>query len=135
MKKLNSTYVLNEEGLVLGCPMTYTFTLLGKRWKPIILWKIHKGCRTSAELRRSIPLISRKMLFEELRELISRGLVVKRAAGPRVHGATHELTPLAETLLPILDALQKWGVAHRSPTPESRNQRSSIARAKPAPLP
>ena len=58
------------------------------------------------------------MLFEELRA-ISRGLVVKRAAGSRVHGATHELTPLAETLLPILDALQKWGVAHRSPTPEA----------------
>jgi hypothetical protein len=73
-RKLESTNYRNESGLIGACPMTYTNSILGKRWKPIILWKIHAGSRRFSELLREIPLVSRKMLYQELKELAERGL-------------------------------------------------------------
>jgi len=67
MPKPTSTNSQNRRRIVHECPMTYTFTLLGNRWKPIILWKISEGEDSSASLQRAIPIISRKMLFQDLR--------------------------------------------------------------------
>lgn len=113
-RKPNSTNQLNERGLILGCPMTYTSSLLGRRWKPILLWKIHEGLATSAELKRAVPLVSRKMLFESLRELAETGLVAKHGHGTQP--PTYRLTPRGASLLPVLAAMLAWGEQHR-PTP------------------
>jgi DNA-binding HxlR family transcriptional regulator len=112
MTKPSSTNSRNVRRLVADCPMTYAFTLLGKRWKPIILWKIHEGCRTPATLRRSIPLVSRKMLFQALRELVEDGLAVKGAAA----GApNYRLTRRGSGLLPALSRMLAWGRRNRPP--------------------
>ncbi len=110
MRKTDSTNHRNERRLVVECPMTYTFTLLGKRWKPIILWKIHEGYSSPAELRRAIPLISRKMLFQDLLDLTHDGMVL-REDGPQPR---HSLSTKAEELLPVLQGMQAWGGKHRT---------------------
>ena len=45
------------------------------------------------------------MLTENLRDLEERGLILRQA---ELFGA-YELTPLGETLRPVLDALYAWG--------------------------
>jgi DNA-binding HxlR family transcriptional regulator len=129
MKKTASTHSQNEIRLVVDCPLTYTFTLLGKRWKPIILWKLHEGQTSSAQLLRAIPLISRKMLFQDLAELVADGLVEKTESLRPVYS----LTALAETLLPLLAEMNAWGLQHRPVSPaktESRPRETALAGRK-----
>lgn len=92
--------------------MTYTTSLLGRRWKPIILWKIHDGCDTAAALRRAIPLVTRKMLHQELGQLVTDTLITKLP--PSIHRGqpNYALTPLGESLLPLLEQMLEWGTSH-----------------------
>lgn len=90
--------------------MTYTYTLLGKRWKPIILWKLRESELSFTELQEAIPLISRKMLFTELRELADRGLI------DYINGTEpkrYRITPHGESLAPVLEAMEAWGRENR----------------------
>ncbi len=109
-RKAESTNFRNESELILACPMTYTYTLLGKRWKPIILWKIHEGARRVSDLLREIPLISRKMLYEDLMELQKRELIAIDGEGV---GKIHTLSLTGQSLIPLLQEMQAWGEAHR----------------------
>ncbi len=109
LRKTTSTNYLNEQELILECPMTFTYTLLGKRWKPIILWKIHEGDNRFSSLLSSIPLVSRKMLFQELASLQERQLVQAEGEGT---SKRYRLTPLGESLMPLLREMWTWGEAH-----------------------
>ncbi len=109
-RKKTSTNFQNEQRLIIECPMTYTFTLLGTRWRPIIMWKINEGAETFSALQREIPLISKKMLYEDLAALVRRALVDKGPA--ESHSGNYRLTPLGESLLPVLEAAWAWGQDH-----------------------
>lgn len=108
MPKITSTNYQNKRRLVVECPMTHTFSLLGDRWRPILLWKVLQGFGTAAELRRQVPLVSRKMLHQELRALATHALVVRSTAiGSR--GARYTATARGRSLSPVLRAALAWG--------------------------
>ncbi|MEM8867918.1 MAG: helix-turn-helix domain-containing protein [Verrucomicrobiota bacterium] len=110
IRKETSSNFQNEKELIRECPITYTNALLGKRWKPIILWKINEGDRTFTDLLTSIPIISRKMLFQELKHLLGDKLL-----DAEINGADkqYHLTELGKSLLPVLKVMWDWGEVHR----------------------
>ncbi len=64
------------------------------------------------DLQKGIPHTSKKMLTQQLKELESDGLLNRKVypeVPPRVE---YSLTPLATSLLPILDKLLAWGMEH-----------------------
>jgi DNA-binding HxlR family transcriptional regulator len=94
------------------CPVTRTLEIMGGKWKPIILHYLAEGPRRSGELARLIPRASAKMLTQQLRELERDRLIrrkVYREVPPRVE---YSLSPLGESLRPIMLAMCAWGVAH-----------------------
>jgi DNA-binding HxlR family transcriptional regulator len=99
LKRLQKTY---------GCPVEFSLDLLGGKWKPVILARLKEQPLRYGELRQLVPALSDKVLTENLRDLEERGLILRQA---ELSGA-YELTPLGETLRPVLDALYAWG--HRS---------------------
>jgi DNA-binding HxlR family transcriptional regulator len=61
-----------------------------------------------SDLERAIPNITQKMLGQQLRQLESDGIVVRKAypqVPPRVE---YSLTAWGQTLCPVLDAILKW---------------------------
>jgi len=108
-RKRTSTNYRNETALVGGCPLAAAMKLLGGRWKPMILYYIHHAIDRFASLRRTIPSISEKMLWQNLRELEADGLVVRSIEGPR--SVRYALTPLADSLVPTLESLARWSEA------------------------
>lgn len=105
-RKVSSTNYANEAALIAGCPLAAAMKLLGGRWKPMIVWYVHHGLRRFGDLRRTIPNVSEKMLYQQLRELQRDGLLVRVAHGPR--RVSYELTGLAVSLVPTLQALADW---------------------------
>jgi DNA-binding HxlR family transcriptional regulator len=90
-------------------------SVMAGRWKLVILFHLFDGqVRRFSELERLIPLISQKMLAQQLRQLEKDGVVLRTIypeVPPRVE---YQLTELGEALCPALDELVCWSwMRHR----------------------
>ena len=96
------------------CPVATTVKLIGSKWKLLILRDLLARPWRFNELQRDLDGISQKVLTDSLRSMEADGLVVRTIfpeVPPRVEYA---LSPLGETLHPILDAMKAWGVAYKA---------------------
>lgn len=109
------------------CPAALTLDIIGGRWKVLILWQLFQGRQRFSELFRALEGITQKMLTQQLRELERDGLV-QRTVYPQVPPKVeYSLTPLGESLRPVVDAMCDWGLTHRA-GPDQQ----SCRRGKPA---
>ena len=91
------------------CPTEYTASLLGNRWKPLILRELLTGTKRYNELRRAVIGVSPKVLTENLRDMEEDGLLNRRIypeVPPRVE---YTLTTKGEDLRPIIEAMKDYG--------------------------
>jgi DNA-binding HxlR family transcriptional regulator len=94
------------------CPIVRTLEVIGGKWKPIILHYLSEAPRRSGELGRLIPQASGKMLTQQLRELEADKIIrrkIYRQVPPKVE---YILTPLGESLRPVMLAMCAWGEAN-----------------------
>ncbi|WP_046242562.1 winged helix-turn-helix transcriptional regulator [Hymenobacter terrenus] len=113
MRKLTSTNYHNEQQLLTDCPFNFTLSLLAGRWKPAILWKIANGYGRFSGLRKAIPLVSGKVLAEELDELERTGLLARTVFAEMPLRVEYTLTALGASLVPVLEQLKEWADRHR----------------------
>jgi DNA-binding HxlR family transcriptional regulator len=92
-----------------NCPVTHAVRLMGRRWKPLVLYYLKPGPLRFSELRRHIPEATQKMLTQTLRELEKDGLVHRKAYPQVPPKVVYSLTRYGRTLEPILLALCAWG--------------------------
>ena len=97
---------------ITECPVTYTMSKIGGKWKPIILFLITKGVNRFGVLQRAIDGISKQMLTKQLREL-EADQILKRVIYPEIPPRVeYFITDLGESLLPIIGSMKAWGEAH-----------------------
>lgn len=108
-RKETSVNLENERALEGECPFIYALSLIGKRWKPAILWKMTEGINRFGQMKRAIPPISEKMLSQHLRELEADGLITRTIYPEIPSRVEYALTPLGESLKPTLNQLYHWG--------------------------
>jgi len=97
-----------------ACPVETTLTLIGDKWKILILRDLLPGTKRFGELRRSIGTVSQKVLTAQLRQMESSGLVIRTVypeVPPRVE---YTLTELGYSLKPVLDAMGTWGEEYKA---------------------
>lgn len=95
------------------CPVTTTLSVIGGKWKPIILYTIYDDTKRFSEIKRMIPAISQKMLTQQLRELEEDGIIHRRVYPVVPPKVEYSLTDYGRTLMPILDAMVAWGEKHK----------------------
>ena len=93
---------------VTDCPIESALAIIGGRWKARILWELHCGKRRYGELRRSIDGVSEKVLIQQLRQLESDGVITRTDFGGTPPRVEYGLTPLGESLGPVMDAITAW---------------------------
>lgn len=94
--------------------METTLTLIGDKWKVLILRDLMPGIKRFGELRKSVGDVSQKVLTAQLRDMEKSGLVhreVYAEVPPRVE---YSLTPLGRSLKPILDSMWAWGEGYKA---------------------
>lgn len=92
-----------------ACPVETTLTLIGNKWKVLIIRELLTGTKRFGELKKSIGSVSQKVLTSQLRAMEEDGLIhreVYAEVPPRVE---YSLTELGWSLKPILDAMVNWG--------------------------
>ena len=96
------------------CPVATTVQLIGSKWKLLILRNLLVRPWRFNELQRDLEGISQKVLTDSLRGLEADGIITRTVypeVPPRVEYA---LSPLGETMRPILKALESWGNAYKA---------------------
>jgi DNA-binding HxlR family transcriptional regulator len=92
------------------CPAEITLAVIGGRWKVIILYQLFQGVKRFSELQRAIKGVTQKMLTQQLREM-ERDRIVQRTVYPQVPPKVeYRLTPLGQTLAPVVEEMCKWGL-------------------------
>ena len=92
-----------------ACPLSEVLGLLRGAWAPNVVWLLSGEPRRFGELRHDMPKISARVLSARLRELESRGLVLRKVLHTSPPSAEYALTPLGRELLPAIDALVNVG--------------------------
>lgn len=94
-----------------ACPVELTLSLIGNRWKVLIIRDLLSGAKRFGQLKKSLRAISPKVLTENLRAMEASGLLTRRAyPGARVE---YSLTQRGRSLKPVLDAMRDWGEEYR----------------------
>jgi DNA-binding HxlR family transcriptional regulator len=90
------------------CPIAAACELFAERWTPLVLREMLAGSCRFNELQRGVPLMSRTLLAQRLRELETAGLV-ERTPKPAGRGYEYRLTDAGRALQPIILQLGEWG--------------------------
>ena len=97
---------------VQGCPLTAALAAIGGKWKLIIVYFLAESPKHFAALRKAMPGISQKVLTQQLRELISDGIVNREAKGAVPAPVEYSLTKYGRSVLPLVEDVRVWGRAH-----------------------
>ena len=93
------------------CPVETTLSLIGGKYKALILWHLSAGTLRFSQLQKTV-IATPRMLTLQLRELENDGLISRTVypeVPPRVEYA---MTDLGRSLMPILTAMRDWGTEY-----------------------
>ena len=103
----------------LTCPVEATLMVMNGRWKVLILRELLQGVKRFGELHRALTGVTQKMLTQQLREMERDGILHRRVYPQVPPKVEYSVTPLGESLKPILEAMQAWGI--RLPADKNRS--------------
>lgn len=95
-----------------SCAVERTLEVIGGRWKVLILRELFQEVKRFGQLHRALHGITQKMLTQQLREMEEDGIIHREVylqVPPKVE---YSLTPLGESLKPVIDAMHEWGIRH-----------------------
>lgn len=96
------------------CPVETTLTLIGDKWKVLILRDLMPGTKRFGELKKSIGRVSQKVLTAQLRDMEAQGLLTRKVYAEVPPRVEYTLTETGYSLKPILDAMGKWGTEYKA---------------------
>lgn len=97
-----------------ACPVETTLTLIGDKWKVLILRDLMPGTKRFGELKKSVGNVSQKVLTAQLRAMEESGLVNRKVYAEVPPRVEYSLTELGKSLKPILDSMLAWGEAYKA---------------------
>ena len=97
-----------------ACPVETTLTLIGDKWKVLILRDLMPGTKRFGELKKSVGNVSQKVLTAQLRAMEESGLVNRKVYAEVPPRVEYSLTELGKSLKPILDSMRAWGEAYKA---------------------
>ncbi len=102
-------YVVKMNDKSYHCAMDITMDFIGGKWKTVVLWYLKGKTLRFGELKKQIPDITEKMLSIQLKNLEDDGLIKRKVYTQIPLKVEYSLTDFGKTLIPILNAIAKWG--------------------------
>ena len=96
-----------------ACQVATTVSLIGSKWKLLIMRNLLARPWRFNELRKDLDGISQKVLTDSLRSMEADGIIIRTVypeVPPRVEYA---LSDLGESMRPIIKAMEIWGTDYK----------------------
>ena len=91
------------------CSVEATVSMIGGKWKPIILFHLLSGEKRFGQLRKLVGGITERMLTHQLKELEKDKLIIRKAFPEIPPKVEYRLSERGKSLIPILELMAKWG--------------------------
>ncbi|SFE98572.1 transcriptional regulator, HxlR family [Chitinophaga sp. CF118] len=111
----------------LNCGITLFTKVLGGKWKPCIVDLIHNGYQRPSEIHRQLSSATPRVVDIQLSELEEYGIVSKKVQDGFPLRVDYSLTEMGLSILPIIYAMDRWGVARAEQIKEVHSKRELTA--------
>lgn len=91
------------------CPVATTVSLIGSKWKLLILRNLLARPWRFNELKKSLEGVSQKVLTDSLRSMEEDGIIIRTVFPEVPPHVEYSLSGLGESMRPILMSMQEWG--------------------------
>lgn len=90
-------------------PVEVTLSIIGGKWKPLIVFYLLSGTKRFNEVRRFLPQATQQMLTLQLRELEQAGVLHRHVYAQVPPKVEYSLTELGQSIEPVLRQMCSWG--------------------------
>jgi DNA-binding HxlR family transcriptional regulator len=94
---------------VQNCPVTATMSVIGGKWKILIVFLICNQINRFGKMSMVLKEISKQMLTTQLRELENDGILERKIYSEIPPRVEYSLTDKGRALLPIIESMKVWG--------------------------
>lgn len=101
-----------------ACPVATTVQMIGSKWKLLILRNLLERPWRFNELQKSLEGISQKVLTNSLRSMEADGLIIRTVYPEVPPKVEYSLSPLGDSMRPIIQSLEAWGLVYKNTTDE-----------------
>ena len=96
------------------CPVEVTLSLIGEKWKVLIIRDLLNGTKRFGELKNSCTGISQKVLTHNLRVMEDDGLVERKVYAQIPPKVEYTLTDVGYSLAGVLNSMASWGTDYKT---------------------
>ena len=103
---------MKAEQKQFNCPVEATLSLIGGKYKPLVLWHLKSQPLHYMELQRLIPKATPKMLSGQLHDLEDCGMINREVIPEKPPKTIYSLTAFGKSIIPVLNAMCDWGTSY-----------------------
>ncbi len=92
------------------CPVVTALSLIGSKWKIVIIYNLLSGMKRFNELQKLLPGITQKMLAMRLRELEKDGIIDRKVYAVVPPKVEYTLTSFGQSLEKMIEQVKSWGL-------------------------
>jgi DNA-binding HxlR family transcriptional regulator len=116
------------DAFIAACPSRQLLDRLSDKWVSLILTALAEGEQRYSEIARTIAGVSQKMLTQTLRNLERDGILIRSITPAVPVRVSYQLTPLGESLLPVVRAVKQWAEQNMPAVQAAREHYDAAAR-------
>ncbi len=95
------------------CPVATTVSLIGSKWKLLILRNLLARPWRFNELKKNLEGISQKVLTDSLSSMEKDGIITRTVYAEVPPRVEYALSELGESMRPIIRAMEAWGIEYK----------------------
>ncbi|MCR4676815.1 MAG: helix-turn-helix transcriptional regulator [Sphaerochaetaceae bacterium] len=96
------------------CPVSTTVSLIGSKWKLLIIRNLLNRPWRFNELQKNLEGISQKVLTDSLRSMEADGIITRTVYPEVPPHVEYALSELGESLRPVIMTMASWGDEYKS---------------------
>ena len=96
------------------CPVATTVSLIGSKWKLLIMRNLLLRPWRFNELQKSLDGISQKVLTDSLRSMEADGIITRIVYPEVPPHVEYSLSELGESMRPIIKSMENWGTEYKN---------------------
>lgn len=100
---------MEKHGYGQFCPIAKASEIFATRWTPLVLRELMAGATSFNDIHRGVPLMSRALLSQRLRQLEQEGIIDKTESGTHPE---YRLTIAGDAFRGLISGLAQWGLQH-----------------------